>query len=68
MTKLRFLTSVAGEITAQAGDIIDLPEALAAKWADGVRAVRLDRETVYETTAARVPETTARRTKRAKGR
>lgn len=68
MPKVRWLTSVAGEFDRQEGDITDESEEVARTWADGERAVRVDREAAPETTAQQPPETTAERTTRGRRR
>ena len=68
MPKVRWLTSVAGDIERREGDITDETEEIAAAWADGDRAVRVDRERKPETMAARAPEVAAERTSRGRSR
>ncbi|MEU5716560.1 hypothetical protein AB0G71_12345 [Streptomyces sp. NPDC020403] len=63
MARIRLLTSVSGRGFAWApGEVVDLPGAEAAAWADGVRAVmvRDEQPETPETTAAG-PERTARK-------
>ncbi|MEU1122133.1 hypothetical protein ABZ371_00735 [Streptomyces sp. NPDC005899] len=64
MARIRLLTSVSGRGFAWApGEVVDLPGAEAAQWADGVRAVmvRDEQPDTPETTAAR-PERARKRT------
>jgi hypothetical protein len=69
VVKVRMLTSVAGpDVDWPEGEIVDMTEAQAAVWADGVRAVRLDRQPAREAAVVEAPENAARRTRRAKGR
>lgn len=69
MTKVRWLVSVVGEgVERQAGDITEETEETAVKWADGERAVRVDRQQQPETmTTMRPAENAARRVKGTSG-
>ncbi|MET9957037.1 hypothetical protein ABZ135_36555 [Streptomyces sp. NPDC006339] len=68
MARIRMLTSVAGDGFAWApGEVVDLPGAQAAAWADGVRAV-LVRSEEPETPEAPAPERTARKRAQARPR
>lgn len=63
------LTSVAGPDTDwPEGSIVDMTDDQAALWADGVRAIRLERQPEREVAVTRPAENAARRTRRPKGR
>lgn len=65
MARIRLLTSVSGRGFAWApGEVVDLPGAEAAAWADGVRAelVRDEQPETPEAAAAVRPERTRKRT------
>jgi hypothetical protein len=70
MRKVRFLVSVQGtDFGAEAGQIVEMPEALARRWADGTRAelVQDERKGIRRRSAPEMavpesaPETTAAR-------
>ncbi|MEU0716836.1 hypothetical protein ABZ498_06595 [Streptomyces lavendulocolor] len=62
MAQIRMLVSVAGaDFVWEPGQVVDLPGAEAAKWADGQRAVMVRGEPVETPEASRAaPETTTR--------
>ncbi len=65
MPKVRMLTTVAGpDFDWQHGQIVEMDEKQASEWADGERAVRLERNEQPENTARTQPENTARRVSR----
>ncbi|KUH38388.1 MULTISPECIES: hypothetical protein [Streptomyces] len=66
MARIRMLVSVAGAgFSWQPGQVVDLPGAEAAKWADGVRAVLIRDEPMETPERAAGAETAARpRTRR----
>ncbi|MFE7360664.1 MULTISPECIES: hypothetical protein [Streptomyces] len=62
MARIRMLTSVSGRGFAWApGEVVDLPGAEAAQWADGVRAELVRDEQPETPEAAARPERTARK-------
>lgn len=62
MPKVRWLQSVVGEdFERQADDITDESDDDADIWADGVRAVRVERERKPETTMREAPEAAVER-------
>lgn len=71
MARIRMLVSVAGaDFVWEPGQVVDLPGAEAAKWADGQRAVMVRSEPVETPEASQpVPEaTTKTRPRRAAAR
>jgi hypothetical protein len=58
MARIRILVSVAGDDigSPSPGEIIEVPEEVAAKWADGERAVRIDEPREPERAVAPPPE------------
>lgn len=68
MARIRMLTSVAGaDFAWDAGQVVDLPGAEAATWADGVRAVMVRTDPV-ETPEQPAAETAARKPAARRGR
>lgn len=65
MPKVRWLVSAVGtDFERQQGEITEETEEVAAMWADGERAVRIEREREPETTMRRAPEMAVERGRR----